>query len=43
MKKKIGRPKGTIKNVRLHEILKAYGCSRPTAYKLLRKEERSKR
>jgi hypothetical protein len=35
---KRGRP---ITNLRLHEIIRERGCSRPTAYKILRRERKS--
>ena len=34
---KRGRP---IMNFRLHEIMRERGCSRPTAYKILRREQK---
>lgn len=38
-----GRPKGTFKNTRLHELVDKHGCTRAWAYQLLRREIEAKK
>jgi len=42
-RQKLGRPKGTIRNLRVHQLMQEHSCSRVWAYQLLRREQREDR